>query len=293
MLESKVGKSLKPYSFPRSTFFGCLKHDQFTSVASVSIHISSYLWSHHAPHLCVPHPDPPKVSQSPIPMASEAFWNPDLIFLSQGFVFGSFNITWGAVFGHVSVFFFCVFCVCVICVCFSPFCDLYTYISPWNSGKNKLAVAQRRIQTLFWRDFLEVMRRKAEVALLQKHGLNDANPDCLIVLVCQGPLNGVTGFLEISRFPCNCLRIHSFFLVLFVHFPRLHGGDPAFLMMWLAFLKTHVCNCLYVKATAKMLWDEEVFLFFGGAMDIHPSKLHKKQWFLKVVRGSWLNEFLL
>lgn len=113
MLESKVGKSLKPYSFPRSTFFGCLKHDQFTSVASVSIHISSYLWSHHAPHLCVPHPDPPKVSQSPIPMASEAFWNPDLIFLSQGFVFGSFNITWGAVFGHVSVFFLFLFFACV------------------------------------------------------------------------------------------------------------------------------------------------------------------------------------
>ena len=112
-----------------------------------------HLWSHHAPHLCVPHPDPPEVSQSPIPMASEAFWNPDLIFLSQGFpFFGSFNITWGAVFGHVSVFCFC-FCflrLSVIYVCFSTFCDLYTYISPWNSGKNKLAVAQRRIQTLFW-----------------------------------------------------------------------------------------------------------------------------------------------
>lgn len=173
-------------------------------------------------------------------------------------------------------FFVFVFCVCVICVCFSPFCDLYTYISPWNSGKNKLAVAQRRIQTLFWRDFPEVMRRKAEVALLQKHGLNDANPDCLIVLVCQGPLNGVTGFLEISRFPCNCLRIHSFFLVLFGHFPRLHGGDPAFLMMWLAFLKTRVCNCLYVKATAKMLWDEEVFLFFGGGNGHTPIKTSQK-----------------
>lgn len=117
----------------------------------------------------------------------------------------------GGQFSATFLFFF-VFCVCVICVCFSTFCDLYTYISLWNRGKNKLAVAQRRIQTLFWRNFPEVMRRKAEVALLQKHGLNDANPDCLIVLVCQGPLNGVTGFLEISRFPCNCLRIHSFFL---------------------------------------------------------------------------------
>ena len=210
--------------------------------------------------------------------------------------FGIFNITWRAVFGHVSVFFFLfVFLrLSVICVCFSPFCDLYTYISLWNSGKSKLAVAQRRIQTLFWRDFLEVMRRKAEVALLQKHGLNDANPDCLIVLVCQGAFkwgNRVSWDIPVPMQLFENPFIFSWsFLVTF------HGYMVGTLPSWWCDLPSWkhgfvtVCMSRQLPRCCEM---RKSFFFLGGAMDIHPSKLHKKQWFLKAVRGSWLNEFLL